>query len=158
MAGQSGDQEVPELVPVSVFNDEQRKLFDLIVNHFHDYCSGLPLRQLRVNLGGSAGTGKTFTILQLAQRLISLRLSLGVIIPSLGAHLRQGIKGCTLHSLFRLPIRGAIKPLSTGTLHSLQSLFRSCAYLIINEKSMIDIRSREPWCLRHQDGFALVVV
>ena len=57
MADQSGDQELPELVPVSVFNDEQRKLYDLIVDHFNGYCAGKPLRQLRVNLDGSAGTG-----------------------------------------------------------------------------------------------------
>jgi ATP-dependent DNA helicase PIF1 len=144
MADQSGDQELPELVPVSVFNDEQRKLYDLIVDHFNDYCAGKPLRQLRVNLDGSAGTGKTFTILQCSAKVNQLAAAFGVDNPIIRCAptgvAAQGIKGRTLHSLFRLPTRGALKPLSTGTLHSLQSLFRSCVYLIIDEKSMVDMR------------------
>jgi ATP-dependent exoDNAse (exonuclease V) alpha subunit len=51
------------------------------------------------------------------------------------------IVGKTLHSLLRLPVKGKKSDLSLATLQSLQALFRDCRFLIIDEKSMIDIQT-----------------
>ena len=50
------------------------------------------------------------------------------------------ITGKTLHSLLRLPVRGKMSDLSTATLQSLQALFRDCRFLMVDEKSMIDLK------------------
>ena len=47
----------------------------------------------------------------------------------------------TLHSLLRLLVKTKKTDLSPGTLHSLQASFSSCRFLIINEKSMIDLKT-----------------
>jgi ATP-dependent exoDNAse (exonuclease V) alpha subunit len=49
------------------------------------------------------------------------------------------IVGKTLHSLLRLPVKGKNSDLSVATLQSLQALFQDCRFLIIDEKSMIDL-------------------
>jgi hypothetical protein len=50
------------------------------------------------------------------------------------------IVGKTLHSLLQLLVKGKKLDLSPTTLQSLQALFWDCCFLIINEKSMIDIK------------------
>jgi len=50
------------------------------------------------------------------------------------------IIGRTLHSLFRLPVKQKKSDLSNATLQSLQSLFQDIRFLIIDEKSMIDLK------------------
>jgi hypothetical protein len=50
------------------------------------------------------------------------------------------ITGKTLHSLLRLPVKAQSTDLSPSTLQALQLLFHHCRFLIINEKSMIDLR------------------
>ena len=46
-----------------------------------------------------------------------------------------------MHSLLRLPVKGKKSDLSVATLQSLQALFQDCKFLIIDEKSMIDIKT-----------------
>jgi PIF1-like helicase len=48
--------------------------------------------------------------------------------------------GKTLYSLLRLPVKGKKSDLSVATLQSLQALFQDCRFLIINEKSIINIK------------------
>jgi hypothetical protein len=50
------------------------------------------------------------------------------------------IVGKTLYSLLRLPVKGKKSDLSVATLQSLQALFQDYRFLIINKKSMIDIK------------------
>jgi ATP-dependent DNA helicase PIF1 len=51
------------------------------------------------------------------------------------------INGKTLHSLLRLPIKNRQADLSPSTLQALQLHFRYRRFLIINEKSMIDLKT-----------------
>ena len=46
----------------------------------------------------------------------------------------------TLHSLLCLPVKGKKSDLSVAMLQALQSLFQDCRFLIIDKKSMIDIK------------------
>jgi ATP-dependent DNA helicase PIF1 len=51
------------------------------------------------------------------------------------------IIGKTLHSLLRLSVKIRKSNLSSATLQSLQASFASCRFLIIDEKSMIDLKT-----------------
>ena len=51
------------------------------------------------------------------------------------------IVGRTLHSLFRLPVKQKATDLSTATVQSLQAQFRDIRFVIIDEKSMIDLKT-----------------
>jgi ATP-dependent DNA helicase PIF1 len=51
------------------------------------------------------------------------------------------IIGKTLHSLLRLLVKTKKIDLLPGTLQSLQASFLSCLFLIINEKSMINLKT-----------------
>ena len=51
------------------------------------------------------------------------------------------LNGHTLHSIFWLPVKGAFVPLPPAMLQSLQAVFRHTKYLIIDEKSMINLRT-----------------
>jgi ATP-dependent DNA helicase PIF1 len=48
--------------------------------------------------------------------------------------------GKTLHSLLRLPVKGKMSDFSTATLQSLQALFRDVRFLMIDEKSIVDLK------------------
>jgi ATP-dependent DNA helicase PIF1 len=48
--------------------------------------------------------------------------------------------GKTLHSLLHLQVKGKMSDLSTATLQSLQALFQDIHFLMIDEKSMVDLK------------------
>src|ERR1700712_5095526 len=124
----------------------ERKLYDAITNHYiAELCSYGPFpRQLLLNVDGVAGSGKTYTLLKACARLQELASDAGLPNPVFRAA-PTGIAafnftGKTVHSLLRLPVKGKTADLSTGTLQALQALFQACRFLIIDEKSMIDLK------------------
>ena len=46
-----------------------------------------------------------------------------------------------IHSLLHLPVKKSFAPLSPTTLSSLQDKFKDCEFFIIDEKSMIGLRT-----------------
>jgi ATP-dependent DNA helicase PIF1 len=102
-------------------------------------------RQLLLNVDGVAGSGKTFTLLKTCARIQELAVEAGKQNPVFRAAptgiAAFNIVGKTLHSLLRLPVKGKKSDLSLATLQSLQALFQDCRFLIIDEKSMIDIKT-----------------
>lgn len=129
-----------------LLNHEQRKLYDTIVNYYMAElsCNGPSPRSLLLNVDGVAGSGKTFTLLKACARLQELatdaRLSNPVLRAAPTGIAAFNFTGKTLHSLLRLPVKGKTADLSTGTLQALQALFSACRFLIIDEKSMIDLK------------------
>ena len=130
-------------------NAEQRKLYDTIVNQYMGELTAdeldAPPRQLLLNVDGVAGSGKTFTLLKACARLQELAADAGEQNPVFRAA-PTGIAafnfiGKTIHSLLRLPVRAKTADLSTASLQALQALFQSCRFLIIDEKSMIDLKT-----------------
>ena len=101
--------------------------------------------QLLLNVDGVAGSGKTFTLLKTCARIQELAREAGKQNPVFRAApigiAAFNIIGKTLHSLLRLPVKGKKSDLSVATLQSLQALFQDCRFLIIDEKSMIDIKT-----------------
>jgi ATP-dependent DNA helicase PIF1 len=129
-----------------LLNHEQRKLYDTIVDQYTAELghNGPFPRPLLLNVDGVAGSGKTFTLLKASARLQELATDAVLPNPVLRAA-PTGIAafnftGKTIHSLLRLPVKGKTADLSTGTLHALQALFQACRFLIIDEKSMIDLK------------------
>ncbi|KID81125.1 ATP-dependent DNA helicase PIF1 [Metarhizium guizhouense ARSEF 977] len=128
-------------------NVEQRKLYDTVVSQYSEELTlNAPLpRQLLLNVDGVAGSGKTFTLLKICARIQELAVEAGKQNPVFRAAptgiAAFNIVGKTLHSLLRLPVKGKKSDLSAATLQSLQALFQDCRFLIIDEKSMIDIQT-----------------
>ena len=48
--------------------------------------------------------------------------------------------GKTLHSLLHLLVKGKMSDLSTAMLQSLRALFQDVHFLMIDEKSMVDLK------------------
>ena len=142
------EQLLPSLNSVDLLNREQLKVYNLIVNHYSDYLAGRNPPQLRVNLDGVAGTGKTYVLLQASKKVEDMATAAGVRDPVLRAAptgiAAHNFHGRTLHSLFKIPVKippyGLSRKLSRANLCSLQALFKHCKYLIIDEKSMIGIK------------------
>jgi hypothetical protein len=142
------EQLLPSLNSVDLLNCEQLKVYTLIVNHYSDYLAGRNPPQLRVNLDGVAGTGKTYVLLQASKKVEDMATIAGRRDPVLRAAptgiAAHNFHGRTLHSLFKIPVKippyGLSRKLSRANLCSLQALFKHCQYLIIDEKSMIGIK------------------
>ena len=126
-----------------LLNTEQRKLYDIVTAQYvQELTSDYP-PPLLLNVDGLVGSGKTFTLLKTCARLQELaersRRGNPVIRAAPTGVAAFNIIGRTLHSLFRLPIKQK-SDLSNATLQSLQSLFQDIRFLIIDEKSMIDLK------------------
>ena len=128
-------------------NSEQRKLYDTVIGQYtQELTLDAPLpRQLLLNVDGVAGSGKTFALLKTCARIQELATAAGKQNPVFRAAptgiAAFNIVGKTLHSLLRLPVKGKKSDLSVATLQSLQALFRDCRFLIVDEKSMVDIKT-----------------
>lgn len=125
-------------------NTEQRKLYDVVTAQYIQELAGDGPQPLLLNVDGVAGSGKTFTLLKACARLQELAQLSGKGNPVVRAAptgvAAFNIIGRTLHSLFRLPVKQKKSDLSNATLQSLQSLFQDIRFLIIDEKSMIDLK------------------
>jgi hypothetical protein len=124
---------------------EQRKLYDIVTaQYIQELTCNDPPRPLLLNIDGVAGSGKTFTLLKTCARLQELAQRSGRGNPVVRAAptgvAAFNIIGRTLHSLFRLPVKQKKSDLSNATLQSLQSLFQDIRFIIIDEKSMIDLK------------------
>jgi len=128
----------------SPLNTEQRKLYDVVTAQYIQELAGDGPQPLLLNVDGVAGSGKTFTLLKACARLQELAQRSGKGNPVVRAAptgvAAFNIIGRTLHSLFRLPVKQKKSDLSNATLQSLQSLFQDIRFLIIDEKSMIDLK------------------
>jgi len=126
-------------------NIEQRKLYDVVVTQYTQELADEHPPQLLINVDGVAGSGKTFALLKTCARIQELANAAGKQNPVFRAAptgiAAYNIVGKTLHSLLRLPVKGKKSDLSVATLQSLQALFQDCQFLIIDEKSMIDLRT-----------------
>ena len=126
-------------------NLEQRKLYDTVVSQYSNELAGRSPPQLLLHVDGVAGSGKTFVLLKTCARIQELAQQASKPNPIFRAAptgiAAFNIVGKTLHALLRLPVKGKKSDLSIATLQSLQSLFRGCRFLIIDEKSMIDVKT-----------------
>lgn len=127
-------------------NAEQRKLYDVVTDQYiQELARDDPPSPLLLNVDGVAGSGKTFALLKTCARLQELaqRSARGnpVVRAAPTGVAAFNIIGKTLHSLFRLPVKQKTSDLAASTLQSLQSQFRDVRFVVIDEKSMIDLKT-----------------
>jgi hypothetical protein len=88
-------------------NSGQRKLYNIVVNHYERELEDKSPPQLLLNVDGVAGSGKTFTVLKTCARLQELASGAGKENPVFRSAptgiASYNILGKTLHSLLRLP-------------------------------------------------------
>jgi ATP-dependent DNA helicase PIF1 len=127
-------------------NTEQWKLYDIVVDQYTwELAVNQPEpSQLLLHINGAGGVKKTVTLLRACARLqelavINRKQNPIFRSPPTGIAV-YAISGKTLHSLLRLLIRGKMSDLSIATLQSSQALFRDCHFLMVDEKSMIDLK------------------
>jgi hypothetical protein len=138
------DQEVVIDSSPTALNTEQRKLYDLIVSQYSNELSGTSTSPLLLNVDGVAGSGKTFTVLKTCAQIQELAIQAEQGNPVFRAAptgvAAFNIVGKTLHSLLRLPVKKK-SDLSNSSLQSLQAQFHDTRFLIIDEKSMVDLKT-----------------
>ena len=144
----------------------QRTCFDRVIDQYRQILAGEAPEQLFLHVDGSAGTGKSYLIDMISTHLFEMARNAGRGDPVLrGAPTGVAafnIQGRTLHSLLYLPVRKGYSPLGSSSLLALQTVWRDCRFLIIDEKSMlglkqlhwIDARLREIFPHRAEEPFA----
>ncbi|EAQ86310.1 hypothetical protein CHGG_07563 [Chaetomium globosum CBS 148.51] len=137
----AGDVEHIPLKARDTLNREQRIVYDTIMGHLER--DNVPPILLHVDGGG--GTGKSYMVNMLSshlQQTLPGRKSPILRAAPTGVASNQ-INGQTLHSLLRLPIDGNYRPLTeTPTvLGNLQRVFAGVRYLVIDEKSMLGLKT-----------------
>ena len=130
-------------VPLSArdtLNREQRVVYDTVMGHFQRRIQ----EPLLLHVDGGGGTGKSYLIKVLSSHL-QQSVPPGTSSPiwraaPTGVASNQ-ISGTTLHSLLRLPIDTAWADLSPTHLGNIQKMLRGVQYLVIDEKSMLGLRT-----------------
>ena len=121
-------QKRPEPIDIQKMNDAQRIAFDIIRYHFLNN-SNMQLLMI-TGLGGSRKSFVIEAVRSLLKEKCKVCAFFGIA--------AFNIKGCTLHSLLQLPIRGKRHvPLKSSALAKLQSDLNGVKYLIIDEFSVI---------------------
>jgi ATP-dependent DNA helicase PIF1 len=137
-------QQQQQEIDIGTLAGEQRVIFDEYMDTYRKILSDENSPQMLFNIDGTAGCGKTYLIAAICQGLRQLAGSHGrpdpirILAPSGVAALN--VHGQTLHSGFGLPING-FGPLSGARLANMQLLWQGVHFVIIDEKSMLGLRS-----------------
>ena len=114
---------------VDSLNEAQRKAFNIVLNHENDSEE----KKLLMIITGLAGSGKSYLI-----NSIRALLKEKCVVSAYFGIAAFNIKGKTLHSLLKLPIRGRnLKDLKGPALLQLQERLSGIKYLIIDEYSVV---------------------
>ena len=114
----------------------QQTAFDIISHHYSLYINGHNPNPLHMIILGTAGTGKSFLIENLANLLrhhCLLTATTGMV--------AFNIHGITLHSALQLPVHTTFIDLQGQSLASLQQRLTGKYYLFIDEVSMLGQRT-----------------
>ena len=136
----------PPGVDWRLLQGEQREVFLQVIAWYKailgaEQGRNHPPESLRINIDGTAGTGKSFLISAISTELLNLASQLNK--PNPVMHLTPtgiaafGISGMTIHSALSLPIKGSFNTLIPSALAKFQHQWKDIKLLIIDEKSMI---------------------
>ena len=127
-----------------LLNGTQLRVFNKIVQHATSLIHGITLPPFLLNIDGTAGTGKSFLIDAISQRLESLQTLASTPNPLVRRLAPTGvaafnINGQSYHSALGLPVdnKGWVTSRGKARLAGLQEEWSGTHYLIIDEKSMI---------------------
>jgi PIF1-like helicase len=108
------DQLMPLVVgSADTLQPEQRCVY--VMKLYGDFVEGLNPPPMRINIDGPAGTGKSYLIDMISVHLRSWQADLVVRGAPTGIA-AFNIRGRTIHSLLRLPVRKAFEPLAPTSL------------------------------------------
>jgi len=134
-----------EIVDYQTLNEKQRIVFKRIECHYNNILAGQPAEPLRIIIMGTAGTGKTYLIKGIRNRLREMtgtgsKSPVLVLAPTGVAAFN--INGMTIHSTLSIPIITDNKRLDINgeRLKMLQDRLQNVEYIIIDEKSMVGRR------------------
>ena len=133
------DPHAIEDVPPESLNDDQRPIYEVMMNALADNQP-----QKLIDVSGGAGTGKSYlikAILQKAQENSGHRNLVRIVSPT-GSAASHFPDGQTIHSLLKIPVKkgcGELDDLSGGPLAALQESFRHTRAIIIDEKGMVGL-------------------
>jgi len=137
------DQSVSMAQTAESLQPEQKRVYDAVLQQYERILQGESPPPLRLNVDGPAGTGKSYLIGMISAHLQDHARLAGEGNPVFRAAptgvAAFSIKGRTLHSLLRLPVKKAFTSLSPTSLPDVQADFKDCQFLIIDEKSMIGL-------------------
>jgi hypothetical protein len=131
---------------VETLSPEQRLFYDTVMSHYENGFTDRHQRQLLLHIDGEGGTGKSHVIQVLCAHLQLKAAEYSQPFPVLRAGptgiAALNVRGRTLHTLFRLPLRGGVEmeDLGPAGLAGCQGMFKDVKYLIVDEKSMISLR------------------
>lgn len=139
------DESISLDLPQSL-NSEQHVAYNLFVSHYQQTLAGENPPPIRVNLDGHGGTGKSFLIQAISSMLNRLSPSNQSVVARAAPTgvAANAIGGSTLHLLLLLPVSRSIAnlpPLSSNVMSVLRARLRFIKYFIIDEKSMIGLRT-----------------
>jgi len=132
------NQNVP-VIDLSTLVDIQR-IFRRVMTHYQSTLSGDNPPPLRLNIDGTAGTGKSYLIWAMARGLNEMAQQFGKSSPVL--HVAPtgiatfNIQDSTLHQMFNISKVG-LDELKSEPLIQLQNRLGGCQYIILDEKSMV---------------------
>ncbi|CAB4427786.1 unnamed protein product [Rhizophagus irregularis] len=122
-------------------NENQKKIFTRIESHYNDILNGKKVKALRIMIMGTAGTGKSYLIKMIRQKLHEMAgtdTDSPVLVIAPTGVAAFNINGSTIHSTLSIPIRNPKNlELDSRRLKQLQERLKKVIYLIIDEKSMV---------------------
>ncbi|CAB4412397.1 unnamed protein product [Rhizophagus irregularis] len=146
-------------------NENQKKIFTRIESHYNDILNGKKVKALRIMIMGTAGTGKSYLIKTIRQKLHEMAgtdTDSPVLVIAPTGVAAFNINGSTIHSTLSIPIRNSKNlELDSRRLKQLQERLKKVIYLIIDEKSMvrhrilavIDVRLRQAFPENSKEPF-----
>jgi len=129
-----------EFVPWEVrdtLNVQQRLVYDTVIGHSQQDNP----EQLLLQIDGGGGTGKSYLIKILAAHLRQANREETVALAAPTGAASSNIRGKTIHSLLRLPVDNKFEQLSPTALAEAQHRLQHLKYMIIDEKSMLGLRT-----------------
>ncbi|EAQ83491.1 hypothetical protein CHGG_09895 [Chaetomium globosum CBS 148.51] len=141
------DVEEMPLAARDTLNTQQQQVYDTVMRHYRAKNENRQPPPLRLQIDGGGGTGTSYMVKVISSHLQAEAASYGRVSPIVRAAptgvASNQIGGQTLHSLLRLPVDGNYRSLSETptTLNALQRGFRGIHYLVIDEKSMLGLKT-----------------
>jgi ATP-dependent exoDNAse (exonuclease V) alpha subunit len=135
----------PKRLDLSTLEAEQHTIWHRLCMTYSDILCGLEPEQTLIQVDGSAGCGKTYLIDAICQELRDLAKDedepnpVRVLAPSGAAALN--VRGQTIHSALGLPVNTDFVPLTGARLARLQTQWKGIKILIIDEKSMLGLKT-----------------
>ncbi|CAG8802972.1 2782_t:CDS:2, partial [Cetraspora pellucida] len=159
------EENASDEIDYQTLNEDQKTVLNRIETHYRSILEGHQVEPLKIIIMGTAGTGKSYLIRAIRDRLRMMtvdKVDSPVLVLAPTGVAAFNINGSTLHSTLSLPILSRNNfDISGERLNQLQSKLSHVKYFIIDEKSMvghhmlalIDMRLRQAFPEHNNEPF-----